>query len=134
VSARRILAAACLQSGRHAEALQELEAAALVSPDNPVVLAWLAHGRAVTGDRDAAADLVARIGALARRRYVPAYHLALAHAGMGSHDAAFAALDRAFSDRDPVLANVAIEPRFAPLRSDKRHRQLLERLHLHTQS
>jgi hypothetical protein len=45
-------------------------------------------------------------------------------------DEAFDALDSAYVDRDPVLANLVIDPRFAPLRDDDRYRLLLERINL----
>jgi TolB-like protein/tetratricopeptide (TPR) repeat protein len=130
VTARRVLGAACLQAGRPDAALRELEAAMTVSPDDPVVLAWLSHALATSGDRTRAVALVARIRELDAVRYVPSYHLALAHVGIGNVDEAFAALETAYVDRDPVLANVAIDPRFDPLRLDARYRQLLERLNL----
>jgi hypothetical protein len=49
---------------------------------------------------------------------------------LDDRDAAFAALDRAWLDRDPALAAVAVEPRFAPLRGDPRYQELLVRIGL----
>jgi hypothetical protein len=43
---------------------------------------------------------------------------------------AFATLDEAFVDRDPMLENVTIEPRFQPLRQDTRYETLCARLNL----
>src|SRR5688500_3261692 len=70
--ARRVLAAAYLQAGRHAEALSELESVVSLSaadPD-PTQLSWLAHAKAVTGHRRDAVNLVALAHALVRERYV----------------------------------------------------------------
>ena len=50
VRARRVLAAAYLQSGRITDAVQELEASAALT-DHPVLLAWLAHARPSPADR-----------------------------------------------------------------------------------
>jgi hypothetical protein len=61
---------------------------------------------------------------------VSPYHLALAYTGVDSVDAAFAALDQAWLDRDPALAALNVEPRFQPLRSDPRYAELRERLNL----
>jgi TolB-like protein/tetratricopeptide (TPR) repeat protein len=130
--ARVLLGAAYLQAGRHAEALTELESAVTLSDASPVLLAWLAHAKAVTGARSEAVALVSRARALEAERYVPTYHLALAYAGLDSLDAAFDALDQACLDRDPLLLQLDVEPRFEPLRSDSRYAALLARLNIAT--
>lgn len=53
-----------------------------------------------------------------------------AHIGLGDRDAAFDRLARAAGDRDPSLVNVAVEPRFEPLRRDPRYADLLDALGL----
>jgi hypothetical protein len=93
-----------------------------------VLLSWLAHIKAVLGCRSQAQALIARARSLARTRYVPPFHLALAHTGLGECDEAFEALDQAWLDRDPALATLDAEPRFEPLRSDPRYRPLVERI------
>jgi TolB-like protein/lipoprotein NlpI len=129
-AARRLLGASHLQLGRSREALEVLETACGGGEVDPVAMAWLSHARAMVGDRAAAAGLLTRLERLARQRYVPPYHLAIAHAGLADADAAFAALEGAAEDRDPLLANVAVEPRFAPLRGDRRYAALLSRMGL----
>ena len=63
-------------------------------------------------------------------RHLPACHLALAHVGLGDRDAAFAALEQATIDADPALTNLAVDPRFEPIRSDARYERLTELLGL----
>ena len=128
--ARRLLGAAYLQAGRHTEALSELESAAALADVDPVLLTWLAHAKAIIGARGDAVGLLAEARGLEAERYVSQYHLALAYVGLASIDAAFASLDQAWLDRDPALAAVHVEPRFEPLRSDRRYGELLKRLHL----
>jgi TolB-like protein/Tfp pilus assembly protein PilF len=128
--ARRVLGAAYLQAGRHEEAMTELESAATLSDGDPVLLSWLAHAKAITGKRNDAVRLLAQARSLEAERYVPQYHLAMAYIGLDSIDAAFAALDQAWLDRDPALAALNVEPRFEPLRSDRRYAELLGRLNL----
>jgi tetratricopeptide (TPR) repeat protein len=60
VRARRVLAAAYLQSGRLADAVQELETSVALT-DHPVLLGWLAHARAITGRTCDAEAIVARM-------------------------------------------------------------------------
>ena len=129
-TARRVLGAALLLCGREAEALVELESAVALADPDPVLLAWLAHARGVTGARAEARQALERARGLAAERYVSRYHLAIAYAGLDDLDAAFAALDEAWLDRDPGLAFVQVEPRFEPLRGDRRYRALLARVNL----
>ena len=129
-AARRLLGAAYLQSGREDEAIQSFESALAQAGEDPVLLAWLAHAKAYVGERDEATSLLAKLARLKTKRYVPSYHVALAHVGLGDVDAAFAALEQATVDCDPSLPSVAVEPRFEPLRGDSRYTRLVELLGL----
>jgi tetratricopeptide (TPR) repeat protein len=128
MTARRLLGAAYLEAGRNRDAIAALEEGLAIASDDILLRAWLAHARGSSGDLRAASDLVEGLLRPASDRHVSGYHLALAHVGLGDFDAAFAALDRACADRDPVLLHVAVEPRFEPLRSHERYRHLLDRL------
>ncbi len=130
LAARRLLGAAYLQADRVAEALAELQTAATLVDDDPLVLACLAHAKAVTGSPREAAALIDRMRRLAMERFVSSYYLALAHTGLGNRDEAFAALEQAWLDRDPGLAFVRVEPRFEPLRTDDRYVALLDRMEM----
>jgi len=129
VRARRVLAAAYLQSGRLAEAVQELETSAALT-DHPVLLGWLAHAKAITGHTCDAEAIVARM--LTQDGYRQHYALAIAYLGLGRIDEAFDALDVACLDRDPLLTHVAVEPRFDQIRGDARFAALLTRMGLST--
>jgi tetratricopeptide (TPR) repeat protein len=128
LTAHRLLGAAYLQEGRQDEAFTALESAAALAEGDPLLLAWLAHAKAVSGRQAEARSLIARARALESERYVPSYHLALAYAGLDDRDAAFAALEQAWLDRDPDLAGVAVDPRFDGLRADSRYAELAARL------
>jgi TolB-like protein/Tfp pilus assembly protein PilF len=127
VRARRVLAAAYLQSGRVSDAVQELETSAALT-DHPVLLGWLAHARALTGRRSEAEAIVARM--LTQDGYRQHYALAIAYLGLGRVDDAFDALDVACLDRDPLLVHVAVEPRFDVIRGDARFAAILTRMGL----
>ena len=102
--ARRLLGAALLAAGRPDEAVVELTAAAGRDGDDPISLAWLAHAKALAGDRRrSGCDRREARSELAAACYVPAYHLALAHTGLGNRDAAFALLEKACADREPAV-------------------------------
>ena len=129
--ARQVLGAALVAAGSRREAVRVLEAAVNEAAPNPLAVSSLAYARAMMGDRPGAVGLLTRAHQLRAERYVPPYHLALAHTALGEIDHAFTELERASHDRDPLVTNVAVDPRFAPLRSDKRFAALLTHLRLY---
>jgi TolB-like protein/Flp pilus assembly protein TadD len=126
----RVLGVSLIQMGRVAEGVAELEAAAAIASTDPVLLAWLAHAKAIRGDCGVARTILTALDHLRSERFVPAYHLALAHVGLGDADEAFRQLDVACEERDPALINLNRDPRFDPIRSDARFARLLDRVHL----
>jgi TolB-like protein len=128
--ARRLLGVTLLAAGRPDEGVVELTAAAGPGSNDPISLAWLAHAKALCGARDEASAIVEKLEADGRSVYVPAYHLALAHTGLGNRETAFNLLEKACADREPAVMNVRVEPRFEPLRRDPRYGALLQHLRL----
>ncbi len=128
--ARRLLGAALFGAGRSDEAVVELTGAVGTGTGDPISLSWLAHAKALGGARDEAAAIVATLEAEPRAVYVPAYHLALAHTGLGNRDLAFNLLEKACVERESAVVNLKVEPRFDPLRRDPRYAGLLQQLGL----
>jgi TolB-like protein/Tfp pilus assembly protein PilF len=128
--ARRLLGAAYLAAGKPREGMRELEKVAEEDSAKTVSLAWLAHAKAVSGKRDEASELLKHLSGLNGDCYVPAYHMALAYAGLRDMDAAFAMLARACDERDPAIVQIAIEHRLQPLHADARFARLLAQLAL----
>jgi TolB-like protein/DNA-binding winged helix-turn-helix (wHTH) protein/Tfp pilus assembly protein PilF len=126
----RVLGASLIQLGRGAEGVAELEAAAANASADPVLLAWLAHAKATRGECGVARTILEALDRLRAQRFVPAYHLALAHVGLGQTDEAFALLEQACEERDPALINLAGDPRFDSIRTEARFIRLMVRLHL----
>ena len=130
VPARRILAAAYLQTGNERQAIVELERALARAGNDVTVIADLAYAKACIGDRGAALALVEKLTDRTRTGHIPQYPLALALIGLEELDRAFAALQQAAADRDPVLINLAVDPRLDPIRSDPRLATLMEQMGL----
>jgi tetratricopeptide (TPR) repeat protein len=137
VFARRLLGAAYMAAGMSREGIAELERACRPASSGDerdgrrgtaVSMAWLAHAKGTLGRHDEASGLVGQLSALRKDCYVPAYHMALASAGLGDQDAVFLELSRACDERDPALVHLAVEPRFAALRADPRFDALLSTL------
>jgi adenylate cyclase len=53
-----------------------------------------------------------------QRSYVPPYHFAILHAGIGDNDQAFEWLERAFEKHAVDFFTLKVEPMFDGLRSD----------------
>ena len=132
LNARLLLGTALLAADRRKEALRVLETAAAGPDPHPIAVAALAYSRAVLGDRGIAAELIAGLERIEPKRYVPPYALALARTALGQIDLAFDALRRACEERDAAVANIAVDPRLAPLRSHVRYSHLLNDLGLRT--
>jgi predicted Zn-dependent protease len=114
--------------GMDREAIAALErAAALSGGRDSLHLAW-AHAEA--GRKDVAERIVSNVLARPGREALLSVHLAIAHVGLGDHDAAFAALEQSFRARSSFLAGVAVTPAFEPLHADPRWAGLLRRMGL----
>jgi eukaryotic-like serine/threonine-protein kinase len=114
--------------GMYREAIGEYEKFA-ASPDAPHdtrALAWLGHARALSGDRQGALKLLEHIQAMAKTRYVPAFHIALVYVGLGDKDQAFAWLEKAYEARESAVVGTG-NPRLDSIRSDPRYTSLLRR-------
>jgi tetratricopeptide (TPR) repeat protein len=102
-------------TGRIREAIELLSG---VQDDNSRVIATLGHLYAVTGDRDSARQMSAR---LEERRasgaWVPNYDRALIAAGLGDHEEAMSMLQEAIRENEPWMVYLSLDPRMGALRS-----------------
>lgn len=119
-----------LQQGEQAEGVAALERACELSGGGLPFKAHLGYAYGRTGRHDEARVLLKELTALARKRYVAAYYLAIIYLGLGETDETFAWLARACDERSsfPVFLNV--EPMFDPLRTDARLAELIRRIGL----
>ena len=128
VTSRLGLALTLAVNGELDQAIAHLERAALlVGPDAPVIHALMgyAHGRA--GHLDVAQGHLDRLTALAARAYVAPEFAAVVHLGMGDHEGAIEAFERALAERSGGIAYIAIEPILDPLRNEERFQDLVAR-------
>jgi tetratricopeptide (TPR) repeat protein len=120
-----------LAMGRPDEAIAEHELAVARSNRLPGYLCTLANALGLTGRRSEARRLLAEIESRQDREYVSPYDLALVHAGLGDDERAFAALERAFRERQSSMRQLRIDERLEPLSSDPRFDALARRVGLH---
>ncbi len=97
-------------------------------PQDPGYLRGIAHAWAASGNREEAQAALAKLLALARKRYISPVGLACVYAGLGERDTAFAWLEDAYRRHTPALASIQADPQLDPLRSDPRFQDLLRRV------
>ena len=120
---------AYLQKGMNSEGIVALRQAAAMS--GPRDAAQLAYALAVTGDHLEARRQLAELRAgLSSPPDMLAFHLAMAHAGLGEIDEAFHWLERGLRNRAAFMDGVKITPAFDVLHGDPRWHSLLRRMGL----
>ena len=111
------LGMALAQQHRYTEA-SEAFARALEVNSIPILLAMLAHTRAIAGERDEALLLLGTLEGEAQTRYISPYDIAVIHAGLGDKREAIAQLKRAVEDRSAWMVFLNVDPRLDALRDE----------------
>jgi eukaryotic-like serine/threonine-protein kinase len=115
--------------GRYQDALKEYG----LAPNRATVTGIGARGNVegILGNRGEARKSLATLDSIAKSgKYVSPYVMALIPAGLGDKDAAFALLNKAVADRTHWLVWLNRDPRWIPLRSDPRFREIGRRVGL----
>jgi len=112
------------QKGMYQEAL----ASQRRSWDSSIRNASLAHVFARSGDRPAAEKILADLLAQSKSKYVSSYDIAVAYSGLDDTPQTFDWLNRAYEEHAGYLLFLGSDPRFKPLRSDRRFQDLLRRM------
>ena len=74
--------------------------------------------------------MLEELRAVSQKVFVPAFFVALVHAGLEDRDQSFAWLQRAFEERFNRLAYLGVEALWDPLRSDPRFAELVRKVGL----
>jgi TolB-like protein/Flp pilus assembly protein TadD len=131
LSVAHVLLGECLAAaGEYEAAIEEYRKAVDPSARISLVLGRLGRAMALAGRRDEARALAAQIEAAPVRSGTPNTELAFIYAGLGEHDRAFAALDRALTAREGEMLFLGVAPAFDGLRVDPRFDALLRRVGL----
>jgi Flp pilus assembly protein TadD len=116
------------QLQRTDEAILALQATIAHGGRIPVYLGALGHAYAVAGRRADALAVVEELGGRGRRGYVSPYDLATVYVGLNMPDKTFQELEAAYAGRAYGLVYLQVDPRFDPIRSDDRYRDLIRRI------
>jgi TolB-like protein/Flp pilus assembly protein TadD len=120
-----------LHTGRQDEAIREFQNALKLSgTDDTDLQLDLGFAYAVSGKRDEARRILARMEKLHEQGIVPSGSVAILHGALGESNEAFAWLEKAYEERDPQLTYIKAGRRFEPLRKDPRFEQLVRRVGL----
>jgi len=119
-----------LQKGEAQQAIANLREALALAPSSPSILADLAHAYAAAGNARESLRILERWKQLTRGGFVRQEQAAHVHGALGHKAEAFVLLERAYRDKSPGMVWLKVDPRFDPLRSDKRFQDLLKRLGL----
>ncbi len=116
-----------VRKGRYAEGISELQKSVALSGGGPDSLSFLGYAYALAGKRQEALKTLAEIRAV-KRPFVAAIPQAIVFTGLGDRDQAFAALEKAYEQREPDMRWLKGWPDFDPLRSDPRFQDLMRRM------
>jgi len=89
---------------------------------------WI-HACGVRANADAE-RVLRELTTAAGTSYVPPYHIALLHAGLGDTKAAISWLERGVQERDVRMVFVGVDPLWQPMHRVPEFRELLRRLKL----
>jgi hypothetical protein len=112
---------------------QDSLAALSRTDDNTIRNGSLARVFARSGDRKAAEKILGDLLAESKTKYVSSYDIAVAYSGLDNQDQTFEWLNRAYEEHAGYLLFLGGDPRFRPLRSDRRFQDLLKRMRFPTQ-
>ena len=120
---------AFVQKQMYAEAIAAFEQSMAGVPV-PTTMAGVAHTYGRMGKTQEARKLLAEVHDMSKRRFVPAFYIALIHVGLGEPDTAFEWLEKAYEERSGPLIELNVDPMFDRLRPDPRFAALLRRMGL----
>lgn len=108
------------QRGELDESIAALQRAANLSPLSPRMRAAFGRINALTGNRKVALDTIGDLEELARNRYVAPFDFASIYIALRRLDQGFTWLVRACEDRCFDMLFINVDPRFDPVRRDRR--------------
>jgi tetratricopeptide (TPR) repeat protein len=89
----------------------------------------LANIKALSGDKDAAKQVLAELQELSRHRYVRSYWRALLYLSLGKRDEASRWLEKGVADHEGLeIAWIKVDPLLDPLRGDPRFEALVQKV------
>jgi len=99
-------------------------------PNWPVALAAIGNIYGLNDQRTEAQNILDTLNSLSTKKFVTSYGVALVYAGLGEKEKTFLWLNKAYEERSHWLVWLKTDPRWAPIQSDKRFVELVNRVGL----
>ena len=128
--AHQYLGQAYLEKRMYDQAIEELQKSISLSEEGPELVANLGYAYAVAGRHGEARRVLGKLLKLQNRAYVSPYMIARVYVGLGESDRAMEKLEKAYTERDSHLVDLAYDPTLDGLHSDSRYSTLLQRVGL----
>jgi TolB-like protein/DNA-binding winged helix-turn-helix (wHTH) protein/Tfp pilus assembly protein PilF len=116
------------QKGMYEQAIAEYRQTDAAWPGWVVTLAAIGNMEGVAGKKSDARDMLTTLKTLSQREYVTPYGIALIYSSLGEKDQAFTFLEKAVQDRGHWLVWLRLDPRWDPIRTDPRFKELVHRI------
>ena len=117
------------EKGMHSEAVAEAKKAADLS-GNSQSHAYRAYALAKWGKLSEARAILTELLKSATETYVPPYNIAVAYNAVGEREKTLEYLEKGFSERDPRMVFLKVEPQWDSLRSEPRFIDLIKRMRI----
>jgi adenylate cyclase len=112
------------------KATKSLEKAASLAKDMPFGLGLLGMAYGWEGQKNEAIKVLEKLDSLSDKKYVSPMHKTFVYIGLEEKNKVFEYLDKAYTERDPMLVYAKVGPWMDYCRSDPRYDALLEKMRL----
>ena len=116
------------QRGDFDESAAAFERAVHLSPQTPRMHGALGRTFALAGRKKHALEVLGKLEAYAKARYVSPLEFAWIQFALGETDLGFRWMEKAFDDRSFDLISIKVDPRFDPLEGDPRFESIARRM------
>jgi tetratricopeptide (TPR) repeat protein len=127
--AHTFISAVYLQKRMYEKGIAEAQKGEALSGGDSLAAAYLGYAYALSGRRDEAMNILAKLKERLKQMYVAPLHFAMIHIGLDEKDKAFEWLERSYEERDSWMVWLN-SPIYDSLRSDPRFTVLLKKMSL----
>jgi len=113
-----------------AEAIATLQKFVELSAESIIALSTLGLAYGSAGMKDEARKILERLGELSKDRYVGSLWRAIVWLGLGENNKALENLEKAYPERESIMAGLKVWPLFDSLRPEPRFQALLKKMKL----